>query len=56
MYIQNNWSKILAMVEFGCNDSVHSSTQQTLLFANHVYTSSLTSKVLHKALNLATKD
>jgi hypothetical protein len=35
MYNQNNWSKLLAMVEFAYNNAMHSFTQQTPLFANH---------------------
>jgi hypothetical protein len=34
-YHQNNWLKILSMVVFAYNNTMHSSTQQTYLFANH---------------------
>jgi hypothetical protein len=34
-YHQNNWSKLLLLVEFVYNNIIHSSTQQTPLFANH---------------------
>jgi hypothetical protein len=34
-YHPNNWLKILFMVVFAYNNTMHSSTQQTCFFTNH---------------------
>jgi hypothetical protein len=55
-YHQNNWSKLLAMVEFVYNNIVHSLTQQTSFFANHGLHHKFNIQGVHKIVNLTIKD
>jgi hypothetical protein len=55
-YHQDNWSKLLAMVEFAYNNTMHSSTQQTFLFTNHGLHLKFDIQGVHKVMNLVAKD
>jgi gluconate kinase len=52
----NNWSKLLAMAKFAYNNTMHSSTQQTVFFANHSLHPKFNIQGVHKVVHLATKD
>jgi hypothetical protein len=49
-YHQDNWSKLLAMAKFDYNNTVHSSTQQTLFFANHGLNPKFNIQDVHKVI------
>ncbi len=51
-----HWLEILAMVEFAYNNIMHSSTQQTFLFANHGLHPKFDIQGVHKIVNPMVKD
>jgi hypothetical protein len=53
---QDNWSKLLAMVEFSYNNTMHLSTQQTPFFTNHDLQPKFNIQSVHKVVNPTTKD
>jgi hypothetical protein len=55
-YHQDNWLKLLAMVEFAYNNTVHSLTHQTPFFANHGLHLEFDIQGVHKVVNLVVKD
>jgi hypothetical protein len=55
-YNKNNWSNFLAMTEFTYNSIMHSSTQQTPLFANHDLHHKCDIQGVHKVLNPRAQD
>jgi len=55
-YHQDNWSKLLAMVEFAHNNTMHSLTQQTHLFANPGLHPKFDIQDVYKVVNPVAKD
>ncbi len=51
-----HWLKLLAVVEFAYNKTVHSSTQQTPFFVNHGLHPKFDIQGVHKVVNLAVED
>jgi len=55
-YHQDNWSKLLAMVEFAYNNTMHSSTQQTHFFVIHALHPQFDIQGMYKVVNPVAED
>jgi hypothetical protein len=55
-YHQDNWLELLATANFAYNNTMHSSTQQTLFFANHSLHLKFDVQGVHKVMNPIVED